>query len=731
MNKSLDINIWGIHGGRTGEADGLFLKKNCIALGWAKMGDLSTLIPDREVFKSRVAETYPEYKPGAIPISAGQLLRFVHEMKPGDLVAYPSKRDRQIHLGRVEGDYHYDPKTEPRFPHVRSVEWLRAVPRTKFSQGALQEIGSAITLFLVKNYADEFRVALDLEEMPIAAVKQDMESFREDEEELIAPEPLQVGDTFFSLITFRLLAGLHEDPTKAYYNANKDALKENVTNPMRELFKAVAQELPDKMRERLETRKHTLANLLKNDYGQGGAYDYHWGAFYPKGSKRTADAQLFISINRTRLQFGFYIGEYGKTQRERLTHNAAKYAQELVLYLPDLSKMKVQCYSQPESSQQAVAAIAQPFNWQAWLQQPASMDYRVTRTLPSDEVLQTTREALVEHIADLFQRLYLLVLLTTLDEPMPAIHSFVEGQLYVGEQDGHQPLTTTEIATPATTPPPPNPPYSLAELAQATYLPQSLLERWVRALHRKGQAILYGPPGTGKTYVAEGLAKHLIGGGNGFTELVQFHPAYTYEDFIQGLRPQAHEHGGLDYPLVAGRFLEFCEGARKRDGPCVLIIDEVNRANLARVFGELMYLLEYRGRSVPLAGGGQLSIPENVRLVGTMNTADRSIALVDHALRRRFAFLPLYPNYDVLQQYHADTGFPVQGLINTLRKLNTQIADTHYEVGISYFLCADLSVQIEDIWRMEIEPYLEEYFFDQPEKVKLFQWEQVHSSILA
>ncbi|MBN1322674.1 MAG: AAA family ATPase, partial [Methanotrichaceae archaeon] len=258
------------------------------------------------------------------------------------------------------------------------------------------------------------------------------------------------------------------------------------------------------------------------------------------------------------------------------------------------------------------------------------------------------------------------------------------------------------------------------------------LERWVRAIRRKGQAVLYGPPGTGKTYVAEHLAKHLIGGGDGFMDLVQFHPAYAYEDFIQGIRPQSDEDGGLRYPLVPGRFLEFCERAESCSGTCVLIIDEINRANLSQVFGELMYLLEYRSRSIPLAGGRKLKIPENVLIIGTMNTADRSIALVDHALRRRFAFLRLQPNHDILRRYHQsrDTGFPVEGLIRVLRRLNTQINDPHYEVGISFFLLEDLAEEIEEIWKMEIEPYLDEYFFDRPEKVDDFRWERVGREIM-
>lgn len=144
--------------------------------------------PDRESFKDAVAEAYPEAKPGAIPNYAGQLFRFVHEMKVGDLVAYPSKLDRQIHLGRVERDYTYDPTKYPDYPHQRSVKWLRAVPRTRFSQGALYEIGSAMSLFQVRNYADEFLRALQPGAQPIqthdddssAVVAEDIEEITRD-----------------------------------------------------------------------------------------------------------------------------------------------------------------------------------------------------------------------------------------------------------------------------------------------------------------------------------------------------------------------------------------------------------------------------------------------------------------------------------------------------------------------------------------------------------------------
>jgi restriction system protein len=150
--------FWGIHAGKTGDAEALFEKKSVVAIGWEQMGALSAL-KTRAEFKKRYEEVYPDVKPAAIPVSAGQLFRFVHEMRVGDIVIFPLKSTAQIWVGRVTGEYRYDPSES--YPNSRGVDWVKKFPRTKFSQGALYEIGSAMSLFQVKNYADEFAGALE------------------------------------------------------------------------------------------------------------------------------------------------------------------------------------------------------------------------------------------------------------------------------------------------------------------------------------------------------------------------------------------------------------------------------------------------------------------------------------------------------------------------------------------------------------------------------------------
>ncbi len=154
MNE--EVKMWGIHTWN----DTLFLQENVIAIGWREMGDLSVLAPDRDSFREKYADIYPNSKKGSVAACSGMLYRFAHEIQVGDYVVFPSKTDRMVNIGVIEGEYQYVAEAVD-LPQQRGVRWIKHLPRTTFSQGALYEIGSALSLFAVKNYADEFLAALD------------------------------------------------------------------------------------------------------------------------------------------------------------------------------------------------------------------------------------------------------------------------------------------------------------------------------------------------------------------------------------------------------------------------------------------------------------------------------------------------------------------------------------------------------------------------------------------
>lgn len=332
-----------------------------------------------------------------------------------------------------------------------------------------------------------------------------------------------------------------------------------------------------------------------------------------------------------------------------------------------------------------------------------------------------------------------------LDNPLPPVGDTVEWHESLSGRDNDMPVEVAYVAAESDDSLPDDQPedetqptFTLDDFEEQTGFPRELLERWKRHLDRRMHVVFQGPPGTGKTFVATKLAQFVVSQTKGFWEVVQFHPAYSYEDFMRGIRPTVDEQGHLTYEPQDGRFLEFCRKARAREqqsAPCVLIIDELNRANLSRVFGEMMYLLEYRAREIPLAYGGQpFRIPRNVYIIGTMNTADRSIALVDHALRRRFSFIRLRPEYTILQKHLESDPVRAQALVSVLQKVNRTIDLDDYEIGISFFLSTpadELAQCLPDIWQTEIEPYLEEFFYDDPAKVSPFRWEQLKDQELS
>ncbi len=254
-------------------------------------------------------------------------------------------------------------------------------------------------------------------------------------------------------------------------------------------------------------------------------------------------------------------------------------------------------------------------------------------------------------------------------------------------------------------------------LADRLLIDLDWLAETVDLLREKKQIILYGPPGTGKTFLAQEIAEFITGQADNAYRLVQFHPSYSYEDFFEGFRPVRGDHaGGITFSLEPGPFKQLVADAARDPGqPHVLIIDEINRANLAKVFGELYFLLEYRGRNIQLqySPTEDFALPPNVYIIGTMNTADRSIALVDAAMRRRFLFQSLFPDepplQNMLRRWLQKEQLPVDRA-DLLDELNRTIGDRDAAVGPSYLMNARVADEagLARIWRTAIEPLLEE-----------------------
>jgi DNA polymerase III delta prime subunit len=267
----------------------------------------------------------------------------------------------------------------------------------------------------------------------------------------------------------------------------------------------------------------------------------------------------------------------------------------------------------------------------------------------------------------------------------------------------------------------------LLALADELLIAHSDLAEIRDLLEAKGQVVFYGPPGTGKTFVARKLAAALAGSPER-VKLVQFHPSYAYEDFVEGYRPR--EVGGHPgFKLELGPFLRLAEAARTDPRPHYLIIDEMNRGNVAKVLGELYFLLEYRDEPVELAYSEKpFRLPKNLWIIGTMNTADRSIALMDAALRRRFAFIPFFPDqppvHGLLDRWLAKNRPSMRWVATVVDRANEKLADRNSEIGPSFFLRSDLDQRrLELVWRHEITPYLQEFFFDEPQRLEGFSLE--------
>lgn len=283
--------------------------------------------------------------------------------------------------------------------------------------------------------------------------------------------------------------------------------------------------------------------------------------------------------------------------------------------------------------------------------------------------------------------------------------------------------------------------YSKVDFLNEVFIDEEKYDSIVSILNKKKNIILEGAPGVGKTFMAKRLAYSIMGSKDtSKVELIQFHQSYSYEDFIEGYRPT--ENG---FELQRGIFYKLCKKAyNDKSNNYYLIIDEINRGNLSKIFGELLMLIEYdkREESLKLAySEEEFSVPDNLYIIGLMNTADRSLALIDYALRRRFSFIRIEPAFEsekFLKNFNDKFDKDYSNVLDIIKKINEAIENdkslgSGFKIGHSYF-CPNLKDRkgnkkdIEDIIRYEIIPLLEEYWYDDEDT--LIQWENALNGVI-
>ncbi|MCT1355723.1 MULTISPECIES: McrB family protein [unclassified Gordonia (in: high G+C Gram-positive bacteria)] len=275
----------------------------------------------------------------------------------------------------------------------------------------------------------------------------------------------------------------------------------------------------------------------------------------------------------------------------------------------------------------------------------------------------------------------------------------------------------------------------LDDLAEELLVERAFLDDVVALLEDKKQVVFYGPPGTGKTYFARKLAETLVPEASR-RPIVQFHPSTSYEDFFEGYRPETDVDGVMTYRLQRGPLAELAARANDKPGHRhLMIIDEINRANLPKVLGELLFLLEYRDTPVRTLyrPDDPFELSKDIWFIGTMNTADRSIALIDAALRRRFHFIPFFPNHGPMAgllgrwlQREGEPAWVGEVVAQVNDELDRELGGPHLQLGPSHFMKRGLDKEaLQRIWVYDIEPFIEDQFFGDATRITYFRFDQV------
>lgn len=450
-----------------------------------------------------------------------------------------------------------------------------------------------------------------------------------------------------------------------WHALNKDRYERVLRDPTQVLVESLRSTYISQLDPAVATTTYNISKLKKNDYGQGGYHDHYWAAFFdPEAGSKIKSCQLFIRfLGQQRLvRYGFAFGNdcerYKANLRAAIEANRVA-VQQYLLASPKGTLVR------PGESDDVVGEGARVFATKLGQQDIGSSqqdNINIVRVFALEE-LPDHAETLAKDVGEFFEWVW------------PFFAAARSGNWSIQERsDTNNDKIADELVDE-------DAPRTLDELSEASALSVVKLQEIEDALLTKQQIVLIGPPGTSKTYIAQLFARYFAAGretnSQGDHTTLFMHANWAYEDFFEGIKPYTTD-GVLKFAPKLGFFLEWIESLSKYRPSArhVLVLDELNRCDTAAVLGELLQLLEYRGRSMRLLSGRTFRFPSNVYLIGTMNSADRSIGRMDLALRRRFLWLDLVPDYDVLHTWLSRTGNnPARFSADTLRRCNQLLED--------------------------------------------------------
>ena len=656
--------VWVVRGGTGGELEEDFLTNGCVAIGYDLFDDLNNVLTKQDL-KSLLQQARGESHAKSIPSWTGQIWDFKDSINIGDLVVMPGKQKPTIAIGEMVGDYVYHLET-PAAPHRRVVRWIsQGISRDLLDPDLQKSMNAPGTVYQCQCDRAEDRLRV------IAETVQDILMPTHNGTTALWDEFVRRAKEYIS--TGKLESD--EIEYKVEINRKAATAREAVLDGADDWAALTKSCLggniihftqQDNFRRWLDASPGDALNALRaiwtRDDLSVSERARTFSSLFPRSVTSGPGTRMNVI---SVLLMGFDVEQYPPF---RITLFVKAY---------DLTG-----YGRPEQGADEAALYEYALGFlDRFIKEAKERGLHLRHRLDAQSVAWMIQDPMTETLGP--------------------------------DDDGGD---TTPTYTP-----------DLQALAEKVYLPVGFLEEIEMLLKDKRQVIFQGPPGTGKTYVARKLAACLAGSGERVT-LVQFHPSYAYEDFVQGFRPRASEGGQAGFELRDGPLLRAAERAREeQDADHFLVIDEINRGNVAKVFGELYFLLEYRDSKMNLQYSDKpFSLPRNLYIIGTMNTADRSIALVDMALRRRFYFKMFHPDDEpvksVLRKWLAKKAPDMEWVADVVERANALLKDDrHAAIGPSYFMKPGLNEDaVRRIWEHSVLPYLEERLFGGDELAEEF-----------